>query len=173
MDQGRDRKRVFVRCIASSLCAGVLALACVSGASAQWRWVDANGTLHMSDKAPPANITDDKILSRPDGNRPNIQQRGSRVVGGAAEGQQPAEMSSEDRKLEQELERVAAEQVKAEEDRKREENAQRAQACENAKRRLEIYSLGNRIRDIDSKGEFYYLSDQEISDKRQIGRAHV
>ena len=170
MSQNKNRSKTFVRCVTSSLCAGFLALALVSGALAQWRWVDSSGTIHMSDKAPPPNIPEDKILSRPDPNRPSIQQRGTRIVGGD-DGSKPADMSSEDRRLEEERAKLAAEQAKAEEERKREEEARRVRSCENAKKRLELYTSGHRIRDIDSKGEFYYLTDQQIAEQRKEAEA--
>lgn len=173
MNQIISRGRIFSRFVASVVCAGVFALAFISGASAQWRWVDESGTIHMSDKAPPPSVPDNKILSRPDPNRPSIQQRGTRIVGGTDEGSQPAtaNVSANDRKLEEERARIAAEQAKAEEDRKREDALKREQACENAKNRVLLYQMGGRLKDVNSKGETYYLSSQEIDERKKIAEA--
>lgn len=173
MNQIISRSRVFSRFVASVVCTGVFGLAFISGASAQWRWVDESGTIHMSDKAPPPSVPDKKILSRPDSNRPNIQQRGTRIVGGTDEGNQSTttNVSADDRKLEEERAKIAAEQAKAEEDRKREEALKRERACENAKNRVQLYQMGGRLKDINNKGETYYLSAQEIDERKKIAEA--
>ncbi|MGL4666732.1 MAG: DUF4124 domain-containing protein [Saezia sp.] len=160
----QNKSKIFRKCVTSSLCAGMLALAFTSGAWAQWRWVDESGRVHMSDQAPPPSVPDDKILNRPNNNA-GVQVRETRTVGGSSD-TTPATMSEEDRKLEEETARLAAEQAKAEEARKREDAMKRERACEGAKKRVLLLS-GKRIQDINSKGEVYFLSDAEVAQRKK------
>lgn len=159
-----NNSKMLRKYVASCLCAGMLALAFTSGAWAQWRWVDDSGRVHMSDQAPPSSVPDDKILSRPNNNT-GVQVRETRTVGGSSD-TTPATMSAEDSKLEEEKARLAAEQAKAEETKKREDALKRERACEAAKKRLFVLS-GRRAQDVNSKGEIYFLSEEEIAQRKK------
>lgn len=53
--------------LAFALIASALALLAASPAHATWKWRDANGVVHVSDRPPPMSVPEGSILSRPAG----------------------------------------------------------------------------------------------------------
>lgn len=170
MNQEKVATKGFLHSAVLTVCALALSVSYIPNASAQWRWVDDLGTTHMSDQPPPASVPDDKILSRPAVTQNAIQLLGTKTIGTPDQRAQPdpnvaAGLQSEDDA------QKAATQTAEEEARKQEEQARRMQACESAKKQLQRYSTGVRIRDIDEKGEYYYLSDKELAARKQSAEA--
>lgn len=139
-------------------------------AMAQWKWVDSGGVTHYSDKPPPASVPDQNILSAPAGYNRQLGTQSSIVinpkpaddtsVGAATSTSTP---SSADSALERERERLAQQEEQARAEQQRQDDEKRQQACDAANHRIQLYTAGGRIQDVDAKGERYYLDDKELA----------
>ncbi len=120
-----------------------------------YKWVDAGGKVHYSDKPPPANAKKEQTL--------NIRTTPPEPAAPAGEGQageaKPAAtaLTPAEREMESRRRKVEAEQKqqKAEAEQKHmQEN------CLNAQRRARTYTEAGRIYSVDEKGERVYLDDE-------------
>lgn len=138
---------------------GAVMLACSMAAMAQWKWVDSSGVTHYSDKPPPASIPSQNILSAPAG---YTQQLGTQST--VVTNTKPSDSNtSADSALERERARLAQEEARALQEQQRQDDAKRQEACNAANHRIGLYTSGNRIQDIDPKGERYYLDEKEVA----------
>ncbi len=148
-----------------------LALCAALPASAQmYKWVDANGKVHYSDKPPPSNVKTEKLREPA---RPAAPPAASETKGGTAneatKGEAPKDAAKSGPKTtaeqEQAFRKRKADEAKAQEKRAQEETVarDRAENCKRAKAALASFELGGRQTRIDEKGERAFLTDQQIS----------
>ena len=147
---------------ALSLAACLLALA-VTGAHAQalWKWRDASGQLHISDKAPPAGTPAKDILSAPPG---GVAPPPAALIPKPASA--PADTSA-DTASENALDKKkkAADKEKAEKDKadraevEAKNAAIRKDNCARAQNSLQTLNSGVRIARLGANGEREYLDD--------------
>lgn len=133
-----------------------LAALAVGTAHAQaYKWVDKNGHVGYGDTPPPgAKATPLREVASPASSTPSA---------GANEGKEakrgpltPAEQEIEFRRRMKEAQEAAA---KA--DREREAAEGKKANCESARQSLQTLQSGQRIMRVDSKGERYFISDQQ------------
>lgn len=129
------------------------------GSTAQiWKWRDAQGTLQISDRPPPADVPDRDILQRP-GKRLGAEAAASAAASAPAPAAADAELEARKQKLQQ------AEAAKAKE--KEEQKAAAAQKlanakaenCQRARNQLKGLQEGLRFGKINDKGEREILDD--------------
>ncbi len=145
----------------------LLAMACVP-ALAQYKWKDGAGQVHVSDLPPPRDIPDKDVLSRPSparANRPVAAASAAAPAPSAA--RVPVDAELEARRSKAELETKA--RAKADEDRA---TAQRADNCQRARSHLATLETGQRMVQVNAKGERVVLDDagrtNEMAQARQV-----
>lgn len=156
-----------------------LALCVALPASAQmYKWVDANGKVHYSDKPPPSNIKTEKLRepARPappppvareakGGAESEAAKEGAAAVKGGAP--KAAAKSGPKTAVEQEqafrTRQLEASKAQQKQDQEETEARNRAENCKRAKEALANLEIGGRQRRINEKGERVFLTDQEIA----------
>jgi len=147
---------------ALSLAACLLALA-AAGAHAQalWKWRDASGQLHVSDKAPPAGTPSKDILSAPPGGVvPPPAALVPKPASAAAD--TTADTASENAldKKKKAADKEKADKAKADRAAAEAQNAAvRKDNCARAQNSLQTLNSGQRIARMNDKGEREYLDD--------------
>jgi Domain of unknown function (DUF4124) len=139
----------------STVTAFVLLAGLATGARAEniWKWVDAHGVPHYSDRPVPGAV----LIKSVDADQPDTST--------AADDQQPSDTSQQ---ITAELNREeAARSVQ------KDEAAERAKQCEQAKTRYAKMIQARRIYTVDSKGERHYLSDDQAQKDRVQARLDV
>ena len=150
-----------------------LALAVPALCFAQWQWVDKDGRKVFSDQPPPADVPTKNILKQPSG-------KGGRSVPvpESAEASVPVKpvasapkVSGKDKELEEkrkQADAAAAEKKQAQEE---EVAKQRADSCDRAKRAKATVDSGQRLAQINAKGEREYMDDaaRTVESKRLDG----
>jgi hypothetical protein len=138
------------------------ALAC-----AQWQWIDKDGHKVFSDRSPPSDIPARNILKQP----------GGKLVPPPAEAQATADgaapvpvtkvvanvpkISGKDAALE-EKKKAAQQEEEARKKALEEKFAKdKADNCERAKRSLQAFGSGQRIRAPNAKGELEFMGDEQ------------
>jgi len=148
-----------------------LALCVALPASAQmYKWVDANGKVHYSDKPPPSNIKTEKLREP---TRPATAPAASETKAGAeseaAKGGAPKAAAKSGPKTAAEQEQafrkrqLEASKAQQKQDQEETEARDRAENCKRAKEALANLEIGGRQRRINEKGERVFLTDQEIA----------
>lgn len=125
----------------------LLSLISVSASAQLYKWVDKDGTVHYSDKPPPASAKQEKKL--------NIRNDPAPATTGAEQAAPAKSYVEQDleyrkRKVEQEEARKKAD-AEAETER---------QNCARAQEKLRLYEEAGRVYRIDEGGERQYLSDE-------------
>jgi hypothetical protein len=126
-----------------------------------YKWVDADGKVHYSDKPPPSNIKTEKLRAPAHAASAPAP---SEVKGGTAKDtvkggpKTAAEQEQAFRKRQTDAAKEQQEQAQ-----KETEASNRAENCRRAKAALASLELGGRQARIDEKGERAYLSDEEIT----------
>lgn len=140
---------------------------------AQWKWRDASGQTHVSDRPPPPDIADRDVLQRPReaARRPEPSAVPASAAASAASG--PAigearqrvdpELEARRRQAEQE------QQAKAQQEEER-RAAARAENCRRAREHQRTLESGMRVARINEKGEREYMSDAQRSSELQRTR---
>lgn len=156
-----------------------LLMALSPAADAQWRWRDKTGQVNASDRAPPKDVPEKDILSRPgtETRRAAATQaaQSAAAASGAADGATvPPAASAPPSALEREVQarKRATEQeqsakAKAEEERL---SAQRAENCRAARGHLTALESGQRIARTNDKGEREVLDDKGRADEQRRAR---
>lgn len=158
----KKMNKTGLRRFSFSFVVGTAALAFSLNAFAQWKWIDGNGVTQYSDAPPPASVPQDKILKRPDS-----------TPASTAHPSTPSTSPADEQKLKEEKEleqRVKDQERKEKEDALKKEKEQAKQvkeACQNARNNLATFQNGQRIRQINSKGEYEYLNDKGLEQKRK------
>lgn len=154
-----------------SLAAALLpALAC-----AQWQWIDKDGRKVFSDRSPPADIPARNILRQPGGKAAPVPAEAEAPADVAAPAADAAaktaaqakiaantpKISGKDKALE-EKKKLAEQELDAKKKADEEKVARdKADNCDRAKRSMQAYSSGQRIRAPNAKGELEYLTDEQ------------
>ena len=148
-------------------------------AQIQWQWIDKNSQKVFSDRAPPPDIPDNKILKRPGGVRPTPVAAAPVAPASApgATATRPApsasgpKLSTKDAGLEakkKEAEEAEKAKVKALQE---ENQAKRAENCTVAKKNLELINSGVRLRTTNAKGESDFMDDnQRAAEGKRVQR---
>ena len=145
-----------------------LSLALVSGTcSAQWLWIDANGTKVYSDQAPPSGIPDKNVLKRPNAQAytaPTTSPSSSaadKKEGLTAKNAASATSSSQETK-----------QLEAQKALLEKQKAAKAERCKYAKQELAGLRSGARIAVFNDKGEREFMDDkkraEEVKNKQKV-----
>lgn len=137
-------------------------------ACAQWLWIDKDGRKVFSDRAPPSDIPERKILRQPGAKAvsPPAEAVPTDSAGGvpvpvAKLAASAPKISGKDTALEEKKKLADMEQdakKKADEEKVARDKADN---CERAKRSMQAYSSGQRIRAPNAKGELEYLTDEQ------------
>lgn len=139
-------------------------------AAMQWKWLDAQGKIQYSDRPPPMDVPDKKILKRPHQSatvaRPSID---STLA--TTDTQKPLVVSTDPA-----LEKKKQAQDAQEETQRKAEEAKHAQArasnCEKARKYDRALSQGYRVSRVNAKGEREFLDEkglaEEASNTRQM-----
>lgn len=156
-------------------CCAALLLA-ASPALAQWKWRDASGVIHFSDRPPPTSVPDIDILHRPRGTRSPAAgtTEPPAPAASAASAARPAETTRPSSAIDRQLEarRKAAEEArlasaKAEEQR---QAALRAENCSRARSALATLDSGQRVTRMNEKGEREFLDDRQRAEEARRAR---
>lgn len=140
------------------------ALAC-----AQWQWVDKDGRKVFSDRSPPAEIPAKNILKQPGVKGPPSSQAEADAPAAAASGPAPAtktaanvpKISGKDAGLEEKKKQAEQEEEAKKKAADEKFARDKAENCDRAKRSLQLYTSGQRIRQPNAKGELEFLSDEQ------------
>lgn len=162
-----------LRSTTTRLLLGALAGACSTVALAQWQWLDRDGRKVFSDRAPPAEITEDRILVRPRSTRPTTAPTapaatpttppvaspdGSPATPPPVAGAVPKPTGEDKELIERKKQAEAAEANK-----KKAEDARIAKArkdnCERARGAKATLDSGIRIAQTNAQGERSFLDD--------------
>jgi hypothetical protein len=162
------RDRVFW--MATALSAVLVTVA--PTASAQWKWKDGKGQVHVSDLPPPREVPDKDVLQRPsDTARRAAAAAAAQASAASAPG--PAAAPPKPR-LDPELEarRVRLEQEQKAKEKAAEDKAagQRAENCQRARQQLATLESGMRLARVNDKGEREILDDKARADEMQRAR---
>jgi hypothetical protein len=153
-----------------ALCAGapllLAALALHAPAHAQYSWIDEHGTRVFSDRPPPPGTPPARILQAP---RPAVAAAPYALpapaapaapAGATAEAAKPAPTLAErDAEFRKRAAQRDADERKTAEDAQR--RADQAEQCATARRNEANLASGERMADVDDKGERVFLSDEE------------
>jgi Domain of unknown function (DUF4124) len=164
--------------LAFALFASALTLLAASPAHATWKWRDANGVVHVSDRPPPMSVPDGSILSRPAGAKaraaaqplPGLAPAGTASPTSAAPAASAADKASG---KDPELQARQKKQAEAEEAARREKektetaknNAQRADNCKRATAYHNALREGMRIAVPAADGSREVLDDKGRADE--------
>ena len=148
-----------------ALCVG-LSIALPGAALAQaYKWRDEKGGVVFSDTPPPPNIPRANILQAPRGKMPaaapapGAAVTASPAVNAAAAPAGPKTVAEREADFKK---RQLADQKKTKEDgAKSEQEQQRQTACESQRQNLAALESGQRIVRTDSKGERYFVEDEQ------------
>lgn len=147
----------------------------VSPAQAQWKWRDKDGRITVSDRAPPRDVPDKDILSKPvtDTRRAMAAQASASAAStaeGAVAAPAPSAMEREVQSRKKAAEQEQAAKAKAEEEKLA---AQRADNCRAARGHLAALESGQRIARTNEKGEREVLDDKGRADEMRKAREVV
>jgi type IV secretory pathway VirB10-like protein len=166
----------------AALCALIVGLSWSPSALAQWKWRDANGQLTASDRAPPKDIPEKDILTRP--NTAPVRRfvpppapdaaasapaSPAAPTAPAAGGNAPARGGLE---AEVEARRRAADQEAQAKARAEEQKLgqQRAENCRRARSHLSALESGQRMARMNDKGEREVLDDKGRAEEMRTAR---
>lgn len=115
------------------------------------RWVDAEGKVHYSDRAPPSTVKSQKNLDLK--NNPALPQAAPDNKGG--------EKSLAEKELEFRKRRVQAEETATKQARDQEEATRKKVNCEQARNQLQALQEGQRMAKYNEKGERVFLEGSD------------
>jgi len=142
-----------------------LALAAPALCLAQWQWIDKDGRKVYSDQPPSVDVPANKILKAPigKGGRPVAASEPAPAVAAASAPAKPAasapKLTGKDKELEEK--KKLADAAAAEKKRAQEEEVAKARSenCERAKRAKATFDSGQRIAQLNAKGEREFMDD--------------
>lgn len=148
-----------------------LVLACTfsMGASAQvqWQWLDKDGRKVFSDRAPPPDVPDNRILRRPGGAAPMPTATSSPAPSASAPSAPTAQAASAP-KLNTRDAQLEAKKKQAEDEQKAKAKAaeddlkkRKAENCTQARKGMDLLKSGVRLRQANAKGELEVLDDEQ------------
>jgi hypothetical protein len=164
-------KLITMRHLSMTLMAAAAVLFAASSAHATWKWKDANGVVHISDRAPPSSVPEQSILSRPAGATGRAAPQTNRPFPVVAAASAPAAAASAAKADGKDPELVARQKKQAEADeatRKEKEKtdaAARADNCKRAKSYQTALKEGMRVAVPNAAGEREILDDKGRADE--------
>jgi hypothetical protein len=136
------------------------ALAC-----AQWQWIDKDGRKVFSDRSPPAEIPAKNIITQPGVKaQPPAEADAAGAAASAPVAKAAANLpkiSGKDKALEEKKKQADQEEEAKKKAAEEKFARDKADNCERAKRSLQTFTSGQRIRSTNSKGEPEFLSDEQ------------
>jgi len=145
--------------IGLSLCLALPAMA------QMYKWVDANGEVHYSDRPPPSNVKTETLrMPAEAAAAPAAAPAASAGKTGAQKNEAkagPKSLAEEDQAFRKR--QADAAKAQAEHARKEAEARKKAEYCKSAKAALANLELGGRQVRINDKGERVFLTDEEIA----------
>ena len=144
-----------------------LAAVAVGVAHAQaYKWVDKSGHVEYGDRPPPgAKVTPLRNVAPPPAPAASAK--------GDAKAAQKGPLTPAQQELEFRRRMKAAQDAAAKADRERQAAEEKKQNCENAKQTLRTLQSGQRIARVDSKGERYFISDEQRAQDTARARTAV
>ncbi|HMM86143.1 DUF4124 domain-containing protein [Azohydromonas sp.] len=146
-------------------------LAAAGDATAQWKWRDRAGQIHISDLPPPRDVPERDVLQRP------AQPATARANPAAEAASAPAAASAvseakprTDPELEARRKAAEQEQQAREQQAQRQLAAQRAENCQRARDSLRQLDSGMRLARVNDKGERVILDDRQRAAEAQRAR---
>lgn len=125
-------------------------------AAAQWKWRDQNDKLVFSDRPPPSDVPDARILQRPGAGR-------APAAAPAPATPQAAEaapkLPSQDKELQERRQQAEAQEAAKQAAQQEAQAKARADNCARARQSKTTYDSGVRIARTDAKGEREFIDD--------------
>ena len=150
------------------------ALAASFAVSAQYQWIDQDGSRVFSDRAPPAHVPESSILSRPRGSVARAApapEADADVDAEPAADAAPAAVPAPAAAVDTELEARKKQAEAAEAERERAEDARqaaaRAENCSRARSAKASFESGQRMARMNDKGERETLNDAQRATELQ------
>ena len=139
----------------------LLTLVCAlpSGTWAQWQWLDKEGQKVFSDRAPPLDIPEKSILTKPSGKRsppPAAPPAPSAPTLAASAVRAPAAKDKELEERKAQTEAAEAAKKKAEE---AQSNKLRAENCTRARSAKNMFESGKPLRHTNAQGESVFMDE--------------
>jgi len=127
-------------------------------AAAQWKWRDQNDKLVFSDRPPPSDVPDARILQRPGAGRaPAPAAAPAPAVPQAAEA--APKLPSQDKELQERRQQAEAQEAAKQAAQQEAQAKARADNCARARQSKTTYDSGVRIARTDAKGEREFIDD--------------
>ena len=163
-------KKVFRALTAKKLCAGLLALYSVA-ACAQWAWTDANGRKVFSDRPPPPDVPESRILSAP------VAKPAALTPAKPATGASPAgtaitvpvanpKADAASKQLEEKKKQAEAAEKAREKQEQLQAAAIKAENCNRAKAGLATLGTGAPLRSMNAQGERVFMDENTRNQER-------
>lgn len=151
-----------LRCLA-----GAVLLAASSLAMAQYMWLDDKGVKQLSDRPPPPNVPDKRILKAPGKPlfNPNAPAPAEAPPAEAAETKRPPTLAERNADFNKRQTEAAAAEKKAGEESRR--KADIAANCDGARKNQMALDQGVRMGSYDKNGERSIMGDQEREELRK------
>lgn len=130
----------------------LLALACTwsVGALAQWQWIDKDGRKVFSDRPPPQDVPDSKVLKQP-----RFTPRAPAAPAAAAS----TAGTGKDKELEKKKAQAEADEAAKQKAAEAKQAAARADNCNRAKEAKAVFETGKPMRKPDAQGELVFLDE--------------
>lgn len=142
----------------------LLALACTwaVGAAAQWQWIDKDGRKVFSDRPPPQDIPDSKILKQPRFTAPAPAAAAASSAAATPAPGAPASApaaAGKDKELEKKKAQAEAEEAAKKKAEETKQAAARAENCTRAKQAMAAFESGKPMRMPNAQGEMVFLDE--------------
>lgn len=140
----------------------LLALACTwsVGALAQWQWIDKDGRKVFSDRPPPQDVPDSKVLKQPRFTpRAPTPPAADSSVAAAPAAAASAAGTGKDKDLEKKKAQAEADEAAKQKAAEAKQAAARADNCNRAKEAKAVFETGKPMRKPDAQGELVFLDE--------------
>lgn len=128
-------------------------------AMAQWQWIDKDGRKVFSDRAPTADIAQNKILKQPGSKATSAAPASTAVLVAPASKAGGTKLSGKDAQLEARKKQADDEEVAKKKVEEEKLAKAKADNCERAKKGLVTFQSGVRISVTNAKGEREFMDD--------------
>ncbi len=141
----------------------LLALACTwsVGALAQWQWIDKDGRKVFSDRPPPQDVPESKILKQPrfTPTAPVAPAAAASATPAPAAAPASAAGTGKDKELEKKKAQAEADEAAKQKAAEAKQAAARADNCNRAKEAKALFETGKPVRKPDAQGELVFLDE--------------
>lgn len=125
-------------------------------AAAQWKWRDQNDKLVFSDRPPPSDVPDARILQRPGAGHTPAP---AAVPAAATAAEAAPKVPSQDKELQERRQQAEAQEAAKQAAQQEAQAKARADNCTRARQAKTTYDSGVRIARSNAKGEREFLDD--------------